>query len=70
MKEVDWIIYYNEPKGNVGCIPVGSKEIPLMRPNCTTLKGFHGTAKEAEEERKRIQKERFGHTHGFRMHEM
>ena len=52
MRERDWIIFYNDATGRIGCVPVGS--MAASAADGTTIKGFHGTENEAIQEAMRL----------------
>ena len=53
MRKCDWIIFYNDTTGRIGCIPVGSQAVGNQEG--TVIKGFYGTEKEAIEEAKKVE---------------
>ena len=53
MRKCDWIIFYSDTTGRIGCIPVGSQA--AVNQEGMVIKGFYGTEKEAIEEAKRIE---------------
>lgn len=69
MKPCEWMIFYSEVKGRVGCLPVGSTTAPFLGETTVVLTSIFGTEEDAIEECKRQERQKVFNPDGIRKYE-